>query len=63
MQKLNDLVTLGDYRPISLIRLLYNIIIESLANKLKYVVVFGVDEVQSTYIEGRNILDRPLIMN
>lgn len=61
--KTSDPLNLGDYRPISLIGCMYKIIAKLLANRLKQVLGSVVDEVQSAYIEGRNILDGPLIMN
>ncbi|GKC02740.1 RNA-directed DNA polymerase, eukaryota, reverse transcriptase zinc-binding domain protein [Tanacetum coccineum] len=52
-----------DFRPISLIGSLYKIIAKILANRL--VVVLGdiVNEVQSTFVADRQILDRPFILN
>nr|KAJ0184683.1 hypothetical protein LSAT_V11C900472390 [Lactuca sativa] len=53
----------GEYCPISLIVCMYKIIAKLLAMRLKQEVGSMVDEVQSTYTEGSNILDGPLIMN
>lgn len=61
--KVKDPLTISDYRPICLIGRLYQIIAKILANRLKCVISLVVDEVQSAYIEGRNILDGPLIIN
>lgn len=61
--KVKDPTTLGDYRPISLIGCMYKIISKLLATRLKTMVGKVVGEVQSTYVEGRSILDGPLIVN
>lgn len=61
--KVKDPITLADYRPISLIGCIYKIVAKTLALRLKGVIGELVDSVQSAYIEGRNILDGPLIMN
>lgn len=42
---------------------MYKIIAKILVVRLKHVIGSVVDEVQSVYIEGRNILNGPLIMN
>nr|KAJ0212228.1 hypothetical protein LSAT_V11C400198280 [Lactuca sativa] len=61
--KTKDLVTLGDYRPIILSGCMYKIITKVLASRLKVVISSIIDETQSTYVDGGNILDMPLIMN
>ncbi|KAL7598871.1 hypothetical protein Lser_V15G27348 [Lactuca serriola] len=61
--KMKDPLHLGDYRPISLIGCLYNIISKSLANRIKGVIDKNIGEVQTTYVKGRNILDKSLIVN
>ncbi|KAI3517218.1 hypothetical protein L1887_16430 [Cichorium endivia] len=61
--KVKDPLNLGDFRPISLIGCMYKIIAKSLANRLKRVVGLNIDEVQTAFVEGRNILDGPLIVN
>lgn len=61
--KIKDPNTLGDYRPISVIGSMYKIIAKILAARMKKVIGEVVGEVQSAYVEGRNILDGPLIMN
>lgn len=58
-----DPIELVDYRPISLIRCLYKINAKILANRLKDVIGSVVDEVQSSYVKDRNILDGPFVMN
>nr|KAJ0204712.1 hypothetical protein LSAT_V11C500243130 [Lactuca sativa] len=50
-------------RPINLISCLYKVVSKILASRLKAVVGFVVDEVQSAYVEGRHILEGPLIIN
>lgn len=61
--KVKDPINLSDYRPISLIRCLYKIIAKILAIRLKMVIGDIVGEEQTAYVEGRNILDGPLIIN
>lgn len=61
--KIKDPSVIGDYRPISLIGCLYKIITKTLASRLKTVIGDLIGEVQSAYIEGRNILDGPIIVN
>nr|KAJ0217194.1 hypothetical protein LSAT_V11C300153710 [Lactuca sativa] len=63
VSKVKDPLSLGDFRPISLIGCLYKIIPKVLACRLKKVVGLTVDEVQSTYVDGRSMLDGPLIVN
>lgn len=61
--KVKDPINLSDYRPISLIGCLYKIIAKILAIRLKRVIGDIVGEEQTAYVEGRNILDGPLIIN
>ena len=61
--KVKDHLSPWDFRPISLIRCLYKVVSKVLAYQLKKVVGLTVDEVQSDYVEGRSILDVPLIVN
>lgn len=61
--KRKDTFCLDDYRPISLIGSMYKIITKILALRIKKVIGSVVDEVQSAFVEGRNILEGPLIVN
>lgn len=61
--KIKDPLKPCDYRPIILIGCIYKIIVKSLANRLKGVIRHNIDEVQSTFLERRNILVGPLIVN
>lgn len=61
--KVDDPITLTDYSPISLIGCMYKILAKILTNRLKLVTESVVDEVQTAYVAGRNILDGPLIIN
>ncbi|GKD54879.1 RNA-directed DNA polymerase, eukaryota, reverse transcriptase zinc-binding domain protein [Tanacetum coccineum] len=60
---MQDAKKVKDFRPISLIGSLYKIIAKILANSI--VVVLGdiVNEVQSTFVANRQILDGPFILN
>lgn len=61
--KVNDPELVAEYRPISLIGCLYKIYSKVLANRLKKVIHFVVGPEQSAFIEGRNILEGPLMVN
>lgn len=61
--KIKDPTVLSDYRPISLIGSIYKIISKVLASRLKTLIGGVIDDTQSAYVEGRNILDGPLIIN
>lgn len=61
--KTKDPKMIHDFRPISLIGCIYKIIAKILAIRIKKVMGHCIDEVQSIYVEGRNILDGPLIVN
>lgn len=61
--KIKDPLSLSDYRPISLIGALYKIVAKTLAIRVKTHIGVCIDEVQSAFVEGRNILEGPLIIN
>lgn len=61
--KVKDPLLLSDYKPISLIGCMYKIIAKILAVRIKKVMGHCIDEVQSAYVEGGNILDGPLVVN
>nr|GEV76179.1 RNA-directed DNA polymerase, eukaryota [Tanacetum cinerariifolium] len=61
--KIPDAKTVNDFKPISLIGSLYKIIAKNLANCLVGVLGDIVNEVQSAFIAGRQILDGPFILN
>lgn len=61
--KVKDPSSLADYRPISLIGCMNKIISKILASRMKKVIGKIIGEEQYAYIEGRNILDGPLIVN
>ena len=54
---------LKDFRPISLVGSLYKLIAKVLANRLKKVMDSLVNLAQDVFVEGRQILDAPLIAN
>ena len=55
--------SLEEYRPISLIGCMYKIVAKLLANRLKKVMSFIIDEGQSAFIEGRHLLQSAVIAN
>nr|GEW94428.1 RNA-directed DNA polymerase, eukaryota [Tanacetum cinerariifolium] len=61
--KSHDAKQVKDFRPISLIGSLYKIIAKLLANRLVPVMGNLVNEVQSAFIDNRQILDGPFILN
>ncbi|GKB80138.1 RNA-directed DNA polymerase, eukaryota, reverse transcriptase zinc-binding domain protein, partial [Tanacetum coccineum] len=61
--KTQDAKLVKDFKPISLIGSLYKIIAKLLANRLMLVIGDLVHEVQSAFIEYRQILDGPFILN
>nr|GEV30049.1 RNA-directed DNA polymerase, eukaryota [Tanacetum cinerariifolium] len=61
--KILDVNTVKDFRPISLFGSLYKIVAKILANHLVGVLGDIVNEVQSAFIAGRQILDGPFILN
>nr|GEV23258.1 putative RNA-directed DNA polymerase, eukaryota [Tanacetum cinerariifolium] len=61
--KIPDANTIKDFKPISLIGSLYKIVAKILANRLVGVLGDIVNEVQSAFIAGRQILDGPFILN
>ncbi|GKE06167.1 RNA-directed DNA polymerase, eukaryota, reverse transcriptase zinc-binding domain protein [Tanacetum coccineum] len=61
--KIQDSLHLNDFRPISLIGCQYKVIAKVLANRLLKVINSIVSEVQTAYIQGRQIIDGPLIVN
>ena len=63
LPKVKDPTKLNEFRPISLIGSVYKIIAKALASRLKRVIGSVIDEIQTGFIEGRNILDGPMIIN
>ncbi|KAK1423484.1 hypothetical protein QVD17_18787 [Tagetes erecta] len=61
--KINDPQDMPDYRPINLIGAINKVVSKVLANRLKNVLPLVVSDSQSAYIEGRSILDGPLVVN
>lgn len=60
---IEDGLKLSDYRPICLIGCMYKIIFKLLATRLKNIIGKHIGKEQTVYVEGRNILDGPLIVN
>ena len=52
-----------DFRPISLVGSLYKVRAKALANWLKKIMGRLVNKAQNVFVEGRQILDAPLITN
>nr|GEW77726.1 putative RNA-directed DNA polymerase, eukaryota, reverse transcriptase zinc-binding domain protein [Tanacetum cinerariifolium] len=61
--KVDDPLTLGDFRPISLIGCQYKIIGKVLVNRLSKVISSVVGEVQMAFIKGCQIIDGPLMVD
>nr|GEY15121.1 cysteine-rich receptor-like protein kinase [Tanacetum cinerariifolium] len=61
--KIEDPITITDFRPISLIGFQYKIIAKVLENCLALVIPSLVGEVQMAFIKGRQITDGPLLVN
>ncbi|GKA76939.1 RNA-directed DNA polymerase, eukaryota [Tanacetum coccineum] len=61
--KIPDANLVKDFRPISLIGSIYKIIAKILTNRLVGVLGGIINEVQSAFIEDRQILDGPFILN
>ncbi|GKB29168.1 putative RNA-directed DNA polymerase [Tanacetum coccineum] len=61
--KVDEPVSLNDYRPISLIGCQYKIIAKLLANRLVKVISSVISEVQTAFIKGRQIIDGHLIVD
>ena len=56
-------ISLGDYRPISLVGCVYKLIAKILTNKLKGVLENVIDMKQSAFLSGRGLFDSVLIAN
>ncbi|GJU79038.1 hypothetical protein Tco_1276108 [Tanacetum coccineum] len=61
--KIKDPLHMNDYRPISLIGCQYKVIAKVLANRIQQVVHSVVSKVQTAYINWRQIIDGPLMVN
>nr|GEY07116.1 transposon TX1 uncharacterized [Tanacetum cinerariifolium] len=61
--KIDDSLSKGDYRPVSLIGCQYKIIAKVLANHLALVIPSVIGEVQMAYIKGPQIISGPLIVD
>ena len=60
---MRDPSKLKQYRPISLVGVIYKIITKVLAGRLKKVLLAIIDESQSTFLKGRGILNNVLMAN
>ena len=56
-------ITLGDYRPISLVGCVYKLIAKILANRLRGVLENMINKKQSEFLSRRGLLDSVLIAN
>ncbi|KAL4557518.1 hypothetical protein LXL04_035699 [Taraxacum kok-saghyz] len=58
-----DTLEVQDYRPISLVGIIFKILSKSLALRLKKVLHTIINPTQSAFVQDRQILDGPLIIN
>jgi len=63
IQKRKGVLEVPEFRPISLVGSLYKIIAKILSSRFKKVLAQLVGDVQSAFVEGRQILDGALIAN
>ncbi|KAJ0427872.1 putative RNA-directed DNA polymerase [Helianthus annuus] len=61
--KISDPVSLGNFRPINLVGVISKVVSKVLANRLRMVLEEVISDSQSAFIEGKFILDGPLIVN
>lgn len=61
--KVSDPQLISEYRPISLVSIHYKILSKLQAARLKKVLPFVISDKQSTFVEGRQILDCILVAN
>ncbi|KAJ0520505.1 putative RNA-directed DNA polymerase [Helianthus annuus] len=61
--KSNNPQTINNFRPINLIGCISKVVTKILSSRLKKVMDFLISDVQTAYIEGRSIMEGPLIMN
>ncbi|XP_020205347.1 uncharacterized protein LOC109790574 [Cajanus cajan] len=63
LSKVDNLVKLNEYRPISLVGCMYKILGKTLVRRLKVVLSSLVDERQMAFMEGRGLLQSSVILN
>lgn len=63
LPKVKYILTFVDFRQISLIGCVYKIIATTLASRNMRVIGLVIDEIQTIFIKGKNILDGPMIIN
>jgi hypothetical protein len=61
--KVQEVVTVEPFRPICLLNVFYNLFIKVWASRLMEVADCIISESQTTFIEGRNILEGVLVLH
>ncbi|KAJ0927402.1 putative RNA-directed DNA polymerase [Helianthus annuus] len=61
--KIKDLVSLGNLRPINLVGVISKVVSKVLANRTRAVLEDVISDSQSAFLEGKFILDGPLVVN
>ena len=58
-----DASDLSDFRPISLVGIIFKILSKTMASRLKKILHYVINPIQSAFVQDRQILDGPMIIN